>query len=61
MAVTVPVQFVAGWSILKEAVAQARALSANMDTLIALGTLTAFGYSTYELFAGGPLFSTPRR
>ncbi|WP_084293729.1 copper-translocating P-type ATPase [Mycobacterium gastri] len=55
-AVTVPVQFVAGWSILKEAVAQARALSANMDTLIALGTLTAFGYSTYELFAGGPLF-----
>ncbi|KZS75020.1 metal-transporting ATPase [Mycobacterium kansasii] len=56
LAVTVPVQFVAGWSILKEAVAQARALSANMDTLIALGTLTAFGYSTYELFAGGPLF-----
>ncbi|VBA48272.1 putative copper-exporting P-type ATPase V [Mycobacterium pseudokansasii] len=55
-AVTVPVQFVAGWSILQEAVAQARALSANMDTLIALGTLTAFGYSTYELFAGGPLF-----
>ncbi|VBA36237.1 putative copper-exporting P-type ATPase V [Mycobacterium innocens] len=56
LAVTVPVQFVAGWSILKEAVAQARALSANMDTLIALGTLTAFGYSTCELFAGGPLF-----
>ncbi|VBA48336.1 putative copper-exporting P-type ATPase V [Mycobacterium attenuatum] len=56
LAVTVPVQFVAGWSILKEAVAQARTLSANMDTLIALGTLTAFGYSTYELFAGGPLF-----
>lgn len=27
-----------------------------MDTLIALGTLTAFGYSTYQLFAGGPLF-----
>ncbi|ETW26457.1 copper-translocating P-type ATPase [Mycobacterium gastri] len=55
-AATVPVQFVAGWPFLKGAVQQARALSANMDTLIALGTLTAFGYSTYELFAGGPLF-----
>ncbi|BDE17282.1 putative copper-exporting P-type ATPase V [Mycobacterium kiyosense] len=55
-AATVPVQFVAGWPILKAAVQQARALNANMDTLIALGTLTAFIYSTYKLFAGGPLF-----
>ncbi|WP_101528502.1 copper-translocating P-type ATPase [Mycobacterium simiae] len=55
-AATLPVQFVAGWPFLKGAVQQARALTANMDTLIALGTLTAFFYSTYELFAGGPLF-----
>ncbi|WP_139829778.1 copper-translocating P-type ATPase [Mycobacterium gastri] len=55
-AATVPVQFVSGWPFLKGAVQQARALNANMDTLIALGTLTAFAYSTYELFAGGPLF-----
>ncbi|SOJ54621.1 putative copper-exporting P-type ATPase V [Mycobacterium simulans] len=55
-AATVPVQFVAGWPFLTGAVQQARALSANMDTLITLGTLTAFAYSTYELFAGGPLF-----
>jgi cation-transporting ATPase V len=55
-AATVPVQFVAGWPFLKGAVQQARALTANMDTLIALGTLTAFFYSTYELIAGGPLF-----
>ncbi|MCA2272445.1 copper-translocating P-type ATPase [Mycobacterium intracellulare] len=55
-AATVPVQFVAGWPFLTGAVRQARAGSANMDTLIALGTLTAFFYSTYELFAGGPLF-----
>ncbi|WP_122447206.1 copper-translocating P-type ATPase [Mycobacterium pseudokansasii] len=55
-AATVPVQFVAGWPILKEAARQTRALTANMDTLIALGTLTAFVYSTYQLFAGGPLF-----
>jgi cation-transporting ATPase V len=55
-AATVPVQFVAGWPFLKGAVQQARALTSNMDTLIALGTLTAFIYSTYQLFAGGPLF-----
>ncbi|MEB3065708.1 copper-translocating P-type ATPase [[Mycobacterium] zoologicum] len=53
---TVPVQFVAGWPFLAGAVQQARAGSANMDTLITLGTLTAFLYSTYELLAGGPLF-----
>ncbi|MCV7092101.1 copper-translocating P-type ATPase [Mycobacterium interjectum] len=56
LAATVPVQFVAGWPFLKEAVQQARAWTASMDTLIALGTLTAFFYSTYEVFAGGPLF-----
>ncbi len=55
-AATVPVQFVAGWPFLKGAVQQARALTSNMDTLITLGTLTAFIYSTYQLFAGGPLF-----
>ncbi|MHA7653690.1 HAD-IC family P-type ATPase, partial [Mycobacterium sp. ML4] len=55
-AATLPVQFVAGWPFLKGAVQQARAGSAGMDTLIALGTLTAFGYSTYQLFVGGPLF-----
>ncbi|WP_068179649.1 copper-translocating P-type ATPase [Mycobacterium sp. UM_CSW] len=55
-AATLPVQFVAGWPFLKGAVQQARALTANMDTLITLGTLTAFFYSTYELIAGGPLF-----
>ena len=55
-AATVPVQFVAGWPFLRGAAQRARALTANMDTLIALGTLTAFSYSTYQLFAGGPLF-----
>ena len=55
-AATVPVQLVAGWPFLVGAVQQARALTANMDTLITLGTWTAFIYSTYELLAGGPLF-----
>nr|WP_158019349.1 copper-translocating P-type ATPase [Mycobacterium basiliense] len=56
LAATIPVQFVAGWPFLVGAVQQARARSANMNTLISLGTLTAFVYSTYQLFVGGPLF-----
>ncbi|HEU4361155.1 MAG TPA: copper-translocating P-type ATPase [Mycobacterium sp.] len=55
-AATVPVQFVAGWPFLKGAVQRARERTATMDTLISLGTLTAFAYSAYQLFAGGPLF-----
>ncbi|WP_375481995.1 heavy metal translocating P-type ATPase [uncultured Mycobacterium sp.] len=55
-AATVPVQFVAGWPFLQGAAQRARQRTANMDTLIALGTLTAFSYSTYQLFTGGPLF-----
>ncbi len=50
------VQFGAGWPILTSGLGRARRLSANMDTLIAIGTLTAFSYSTYELFAGGELY-----
>jgi heavy metal translocating P-type ATPase len=55
-AAAVPVQFVAGWPFLRVAAQRARTFSANMDTLIAMGTLTAFAYSSYELFAGGPLY-----
>ncbi|MBS4728402.1 copper-translocating P-type ATPase [Mycobacterium sp. SM1] len=55
-AATVPVQFISGWPFLLGAAQQAREKTANMDTLIALGTLTAFAYSVYQLFVGGPLF-----
>jgi cation-transporting ATPase V len=55
-ALATPVQFVAGWPILDSGLARARRLSANMDTLIALGTLTAYFYSVYELLAGGDLY-----
>ena len=53
---TIPVQFVAGWPFIRTAVERARKLTANMDTLIAIGTLAAFFFSTYELFAGGDLY-----
>jgi cation-transporting ATPase V len=56
LALTVPVQFVAGWPFLRGAAERARALGANMNTLIALGTLAAFCYSAYEVFAGGELY-----
>ena len=50
------VQFGFGRPILASGLARARHLSANMDTLIAIGTLTAFFYSVYELLAGGELY-----
>jgi cation-transporting ATPase V/Cu+-exporting ATPase len=51
-ALTVPVQFWVGWPFLHAAAVRARHLGANMDTLIAVGTLAAFGHSTYQLLWG---------
>jgi cation-transporting ATPase V len=57
LVLTTPVQFVVGWPFLREAARRARRLSANMDTLIAIGTLTAYSYSaTRLLFFGGELY-----
>ena len=55
-ALAAPVQFVAGWPFLRTAAARARTRGANMDTLIALGTLAAFAYSTVALFVGGEVY-----
>ncbi|MFK7918597.1 MAG: heavy metal translocating P-type ATPase [Ilumatobacter sp.] len=52
-ALAIPVQFYVGWPILVAAFERTRHRSANMDTLIALGTLAAFGYSSYQLFTDG--------
>ncbi|HEX7275880.1 MAG TPA: HAD-IC family P-type ATPase, partial [Acidimicrobiales bacterium] len=46
---TVPVQFWAGYPFLRAAAIRARARTANMDTLVAIGTLSAFGLSAVEL------------
>jgi copper-transporting P-type ATPase V len=56
LALTTPVQFWVGWPFLREMVRRARRLTANMDTLIGLGTLAAFGYSTVALATGGFLY-----
>ncbi|MGQ0481976.1 MAG: heavy metal translocating P-type ATPase [Pseudonocardia sp.] len=49
-----PVQFDAGWPFLRGAAQRLRRLSANMDTLIALGTLTAYVFSIVQLLRGRP-------
>jgi heavy metal translocating P-type ATPase len=49
---TAPVEFWCGWPFLAGAARRARAASANMDTLVALGTLSAFAFSTAELLFG---------
>ncbi len=48
----VPIQFWAGLPFLRGAWIRARARTTNMDTLIALATLTAFIYATVELLFG---------
>ncbi len=49
---SVPLEFWAGWPFLAGAMARGRARTANMDTLVAVGTLTAFAFSTAELLFG---------
>ncbi len=46
-ALATPVQLYAGWPFLRGAAVRARARTANMDTLIALGTLAAYLYSAW--------------
>jgi cation transport ATPase len=48
-----PVQFWGGWHFLRSAASRLRHLQTNMDTLIAVGSLSAFGFSTWSLLTGG--------
>jgi len=52
-ALAVPVQAYVGWPILVGAANRARHRAANMDTLIAMGTLSAFGFSVFQLLTDG--------
>ncbi len=51
-ALATPVLFVGGISILRGAWRALRARTATMDTLVALGTLAAYGYSAYITLKG---------
>ncbi|HSO49646.1 MAG TPA: heavy metal translocating P-type ATPase, partial [Acidimicrobiia bacterium] len=51
-----PVVIWVGWQFHRVAAKQARHLSANMDTLISLGSLAAYGYSIWALFSDEHVF-----
>ena len=53
LALSVPVLFFAGWPFYRAAWMAVLHRSANMNTLIALGTGAAFSYSLYETLRGG--------
>ncbi len=55
-ALTAVVVFGFGASFHRGALLQARQRAADMDTLISLGTLAAFGVSAWALLRGGPLY-----
>lgn len=48
-----PVQFWAGWPFLRKGVRAARHRTTTMDTLVAIGSLAAYGYSAYTVLTGG--------
>lgn len=48
-----PIMLLVGYPFFKNAVAEIRRLRLSMDSLIALGSLAAYGFSTYEVFTGG--------
>jgi copper-transporting P-type ATPase V len=51
-ALATPVQFWAGWPFLHQAAVRARVGAANMDTLIAIGTLSAYFFSAVQVAFG---------
>ncbi len=50
------VVFILGWQFHSSAFRQARKLQTNMDTLISIGTLTAYFYSVYAMFNEGHIY-----
>ncbi|MFN3430746.1 MAG: heavy metal translocating P-type ATPase [Candidatus Sericytochromatia bacterium] len=52
-ALTTPVQFWAGWPFLRQGAKAVAHGSANMDVLVSLGTLAAYGFSVYQVLAPG--------
>mgnify|MGYP000952364931 FL=1 len=54
--VTTPIMLVAGGPYIQSAWASFKKHNANMDTLVALGTLVAYFYSLVALFAGLPVY-----
>ncbi len=56
LAAAAVVQFYSGWRFMRGAYRAFLNRTANMDTLVTLGTLSTFLYSAAAIFVGGPLF-----
>ena len=55
-ALATPVLFYSGYPFLSSALRSLRRLTLNMDVLVALGALSAYGYSIAMIFYGGEIF-----
>ncbi len=55
-ALATPVLFYSGYPFLSSAFRSLRRLTLNMDVLVALGSLSAYGYSIAMIFLGGEIF-----
>ena len=55
-ALITPVEFIFGWQFHRVAVKQLRSLGANMDSLVSVGTLSAYLFSIWALFTGESVF-----
>ncbi|MBT6691554.1 copper-translocating P-type ATPase [Candidatus Parcubacteria bacterium] len=53
---TIIVVFVIGWQFHKGMLLQLKQFKSNMDTLISIGTLSAFFYSLYAMFSGNHVY-----
>lgn len=53
---TIPVQFWAGWGFYQATWSGLKNRAASMDTLIAIGTSAAFGYSLLSFFSSTPMY-----
>jgi len=61
MALATPVQFIVGWQFYRGALMALKNKTANMDSLIAVGTSAAYFFSVYNIFfnsEGGQYFET---
>ncbi len=56
MILTIPVIFYSGMPFLKNTIRGLRRFHFTMDSLIAIGALSAFCYSIYEIFRGGEVY-----
>ena len=48
-----PIMLFVGYPFFRNAVSEVRRFRLSMDSLIALGSFAAYGFSTYEVFTGG--------